>query len=315
MQRGLLALILGASPSKHALKLTSMLNSLALHDSTLAFVALNRDAALLRGVQRAIKVPEVSDAFTVLYEDLIPVRLAGDRMYKTLQRSADDAARKEAFLRDVAPFTADELTTARRIFDLIDVDGNGAIDRDELVASGIVNWMGKDSSSIDSVLEDVDQDGDGKISFFEFMLANARLLYPDIPSDGREFLPPEFIATKMNEAESTLRQRIAPRSNAQAEIEDARDVRASAFEKRRVRANKRFDQMLDTFQCWSDSGICGDESSRLGRVLTGCFVGSRDREVVATLRLCYTEFRPLRIAAELIFRLMSQVSRSYGFRG
>lgn len=64
---------------------------------------------------------------------------------------------------------ADWEQRCRCIFDEIDLDGNGQIDVDELVALMPASLAGRRRLEARRVLREVDQDGDGQVSFREFM--------------------------------------------------------------------------------------------------------------------------------------------------
>ena len=42
-------------------------------------------------------------------------------------------------------------------------------------------------------------------------------------------------------------------------------------------------------------------------ILRGCFVGSRNDRVVAALKIVYMDYAALRLAGDLIFKLMSKI--------
>ena len=292
-----------------------MLDALSLDDAALALVDGRRERTLLRGVREARAEPEVVQAFAVLYDDLLPVRVAAGRIFAILRPIAETAAREEAALRAEAPFSAEELISARRLFDTIDADASGSIDRDELSACGIVHWSAGDDAVLDQVLDEVDRDGDGQISFLEFLYALARLLLPNVPSGGRDFLPPTDILARMTEAEAETERLLVLRGTAAAAGGEAggRSARAHSSGgteqgaragRELARAGERFDAMLDEFRVWEGSGVSGDRSTRLGVVLGGCFAGARNAHVVGALRVCFCEYRPLRLMGELIFSLM-----------
>ena len=51
----------------------------------------------------------------------------------------------------------------------------------------------------------------------------------------------------------------------------------------------------------------GQQSRRLD-ILRGCFSGARDAKVVAALKIVYMDYTALRLAGDLIFKLMSKIA-------
>jgi hypothetical protein len=43
-------------------------------------------------------------------------------------------------------------------------------------------------------------------------------------------------------------------------------------------------------------------------ILRGCFSGARDEKVVAALKIVYMDYAALRLAGDLIFKLMSKIA-------
>lgn len=43
-------------------------------------------------------------------------------------------------------------------------------------------------------------------------------------------------------------------------------------------------------------------------ILRGCFSGARDEKVVAALKIVYMDYTALRMAGDLIFKLMSKIA-------
>ena len=81
---------LGAEPASasitpHAQQLLSMMRSVCVSESTIARVGDPGTRTLLEGVKAAADEPRVLAAFTVLYEDIAPVRLAGDFIFRSLE--------------------------------------------------------------------------------------------------------------------------------------------------------------------------------------------------------------------------------------
>jgi len=66
-------------------------------------------------------------------------------------------------------FDAETIDKYRAIFNLVDLDGSGDIDMDELV--DLMAWMGLNISESSKMMHDIDADGDGSVTFPEFISA------------------------------------------------------------------------------------------------------------------------------------------------
>ena len=116
---------------RRAAKFREMLASVTLTDERLAMLDDAGLRTLLAGVQGAAELPLVVDAFTIVYSDVAPVRLAGDLIFRSIAkrvRGADDAATKLS--RELAATidaarrpSAEDIVRARELFDLVDRDG------------------------------------------------------------------------------------------------------------------------------------------------------------------------------------------------
>ena len=65
---------------------------------------------------------------------------------------------------------------------------------------------------------------------------------------------------------------------------------------------KRYDSMLRQVREWEASGVAAE--GRAGEVLRGTFAGARDPEVVMALKSCYCDYSALRLAGDLIYKLL-----------
>lgn len=131
--------------SKASIKFDSMLSNFRLHsEADFNLVPSARYRGLLRGTSAAIADPGVIMAFRVLYEDLGPIRVAGDLIFSKLERElakskgTDAAANVAALGRDDACVIA-----ARKIFDAVDADASGTVSSQELLESDLLRSLGQ----------------------------------------------------------------------------------------------------------------------------------------------------------------------------
>lgn len=296
-------------------RFNEMLEACTLSPTAINCIDSASQRTLFRGVAAAQANPKVRNAFAVVYHDLGPVRVAGDLIFGQLKRTATEAADSCRVL----PSEDDEaLIAARELFDAIDTNDSRVLDKAELLASlsllaPVLSSKLHIDCTADGVLEDqaaeelvnafvaeADVDGDGAVSFVEW----AKWLQ----------LQGEEDAAPLNEALSKL--------HAQQESADNGSARADASKRARQTNGERFDEMLATCMQWEQQLLLQQETDaappesldadahgvdRLGIVMQGTFAGGHCEEIVAALRVCYEDYRPLRIGGDLIFRVLKTV--------
>jgi hypothetical protein len=85
------------------------------------------------------------------------------------------------------------------------------------------------------------------------------------------------------------------------------DSKHGSLDDKRRRFSHRYDEMLTSFYEWEDIMPSGE--GRRMDVVRGCFVGARNPAVVDALRIVYVDYSPLRVAGDIIFKLVSSVMR------
>jgi hypothetical protein len=85
--------------------------------------------------------------------------------------------------------------------------------------------------------------------------------------------------------------------------------------KKRRKYSDRYDGYVAQFKSWEGS-VLGHETAATGRrhsrrwdILRGCFVGARNARIVAALKIVYVDYVALRVAGDLVFRLVSKVAQ------
>ena len=274
---------------KRTARFDGMITKLSLDPATLACVDNTRLRAVLRGVVEAGRAPDVRKAFQVLYEDMAPIRMSADLIFPRLEATVDEATSSSQTLADKA--SLEELDAARRLFDAIDADGSGEISREELVGSGlisIINPEEPEGAAIDSFMSDADTDQSDGVSFVEFATyaASCEQL------EGADLADVLAAVNGQGGDRSPFWSGGSPRDGEAAEPPSA-----------------RFTRMVEKFGEWEQRlGVVDvQENDRLGRVLLGCFAGTRVPEIVEALKVCYVDFKPLRVAGDLIFKVVGEV--------
>jgi len=274
------------APSRRAIRFREMMAAVTLSDERLAMLDDAGLRTLLRGVQGAAELPLVLDAFTMVYEDLAPVRFAGDLVFRRMAkrlREADEAATKRAaeLLAKIQtarqPSEAD-VVLARKLFDLLDRDKSGKLSRAEIVESGLLLVCGRDLLSeedIDQFMREVDAGSSGDITFLEFMFLASRVLFEDDGRGGFSFNWPKLLE----------------------EFEASHDGGD-----RDAQRDERFEAMLRAVASWD---LDATDNSRFGLVVRGSQVGATDTRVVCALQHLYVNYAPMRMAGNLIFKMMN----------
>jgi len=317
----IITLATNPTPNKHSLKFDRMVNELTLPPAAVECIDSAKQRTLFRGVLAGTADPQIRNAFAIIYRDLAPIRVAGDLIFSQLASVANEASER---VGDGTLMVTDEdsLVSSRMLFDYVDGDNSGWLDRDEILASKeLMNLIRVDEedgdtpqSIVDRFMVLADENGDGIVSFVEF--ANATAARSQLRSVD------EALTTTMVSATAG----------------EERNKKRGAFGLRRS-PDERFDAMLKQCLDWEESLGCGpddatppvavkdeecavdvqimqkeqdggEEDGRLLQVLKGSLVGARCEPVVEALKMCYLEYSPLRLGGDIIFKLLTQVVKT-----
>eukprot|EP00913_Durusdinium_trenchii_P018472 g17354.t1 len=231
---------------------------------------------MLRGVNAIAQSEPVALAFESLYEDLAPVRFACDVLYWRLERPLADAASHSSVLLEAR--SSEDLAAARELFE----DGSGTLDRDELLSNALLRSLGHcegctcegihNCRSVDKFMQDLDADGDGSITFLEFMLSASRVLF-----GGRRVAEagPEVIEALLVE-----------RGKNKDKVKDL---------------ERRFQGILATIRSWEGTEVSKkvlEENSSRARVLEGLLTGAKIPDLAKALQVMYVDYFPLRVGGD-----------------
>jgi hypothetical protein len=233
---------------------------------------------IYEGVAASYYEPAVYRAFEVLYEDFMPLRLAGRIIHGKLQKIMDES---KEYQRDQV-----QIVVSKSGFSLEAVGRSWAsfvkIAGDRELTVGWVETIlrrGQEleiiSSEAPNIMAVVNPDQRKSLAFDELV-------------DGCLALSADLSA---EELEELFEIGIDPASP------------SSGPDKRRVKYSQRYDDMLVKFGEWKSFTPSG-EGRRLD-ILRGCFVGSENKEVVEALRVIYTDYSALRLSGDWIFQVVS----------
>ena len=164
-------LALAASPAIRT-KFDSMMTACTLSPKAIECIDDRKMRALFKGVSAAAKEDSVRRAFLIVYEDLGPVRVAGDLIFGQLKKVAENAAARSAVLvdqTDDSEQTLAALAKMRLLFDMLDSDSSGGLSRKELLDSTeLITLLRRDADErdeaiIDRFLAAADDNRDGQV--------------------------------------------------------------------------------------------------------------------------------------------------------
>jgi len=250
-----------------------------------------RYRALFEGFAAGATEPQVIKAFANIFEDLLPVRVAGRIIFKRLLQIMESSIEKRDYvdekLQSMVGLTTDEIDEGRRAFMIMDLEGEGELTIDQLVDWGIVATVAEllECNSFDEYIKTFDQDYEGRLTFEEFMVGLQRC-----NGDSRNY------NCNLNDVLAEIIKMMEP-------IEEKRNKLTVSERKRK--ASDQYDSMVRAFGEWEDLVPKGD--GRMIEVLRGCFAGAKNDKVLNALKIVYTDYSAIRIAGDLIFKLMRRL--------
>lgn len=274
---------------------------------------------LFEGVVSAYSVPEVFRAFEILFEDYAPLRIGGRLVYAHLKAAMMESQLERQSeidsLQLATGLARDDIDASRIAFLRMAVhdDEKTHLTLQQLIDYGLAETVvemlgydyfeefmqellydGEELDELDQWLErnvDPKKKGAFKFGFSELMVA-----LQNCPLDSIE--PECRAATVLPEIAS----RLEPESDTSMLTDD------SQCEKKKRHAD-RYDDMVEDFLQWKEQISPGRQGRKM-EVLHGCFAGADREEIVNALRIVYVDYKALRFAGDLIFKVMRAVVMS-----
>ena len=263
-----------------------------------------RYRALYEGCAAGANEPLVMNAFSVIFQDLLPIRVAGRMIYRhlksTMETCIEDRDCREEKLVNDHGLDMHTINHGRRAFMAIMQEDDTGIAGAEgymtlgaLIETGIVDTVVEllEFDSFDEFVNMMDADQDEKITFEKFMVGlqnckgNAENGSCDVSCDLSEVL--NEIITRMGPIEA-------------ARNEGNTDDRKKKF-------SDKYDFMVKTFEEWED--LVPDGEGRMLEVLKGSFAGAKNAKIVKALKIVYMDYSALRVGGDLVFKLMGQLMK------
>lgn len=283
--------------SKYQVEFRELLEGILYTEKEIYSILNPRMRAILVGIAASYYEPAVYRAFEILYDDYIPLRIAGRVVYRELRKVMDESKHYQQSQINAAMKSTGMLRS--NVQDcwstFIQIVNDQKLSLDELE-----NYMGPQTlkyvlnSSSDSVGATAQEDG--AISFEQLLvcLHNYSLRYNGDGSDESN----NKIFNENPAAGNILQQAL--------NLDDAiftQKSRGKNLNAKRQKYNQRYDDMLIQFSKWKPLIPSGD--GRRLQILKGCFVGSENPAVVEALRIIYVDYGALRLSGDWIFKVVS----------
>jgi len=276
----------------------SMITSFSSHSSyDIARVSNARYRALFSCVVAVAGEPDVYRAFLILFEDLYPLRVAGRMIFKHLAGVMETETRERLEREGDLEFhfSKEEVEMGWRIFEVMS-GGKEEISAEMVDSLFSVEYSVEEKELLLRIVFG-GKEMRANIDFKTFMM-NVYSFVIDSQRDTSSIL--ELISDRMNHLSDYADSEQHHRND-----HDLDEKKKKYFE--------RYNHMVETFKVWEShifptvNTSNGDANDRMEDVLKGCFVGARNPQVVEALRIVYVDFQGLRIAGDLIFKLMSKL--------
>ncbi len=239
--------------------------------------------ALYEGVSAGSTEPLVMNAFAIIFNDLLPIRIAGRMIFKHLKNVMDkniqQRTEEEERVMNETGLSIDAVDDGRRMFmtALVSSSGGdeGSLTMTELIDSGIVETVVEimEYESFDEFVNKMEQDKDEKINFEKFMVGLQKCaLMKNTKTDNGLC----DVSCDLEEVLSVTAQRIAPIEAKKKEM---------TVTQRKKKYSDRYDDMVKAFEEWESMVPSGD--GRMIQVMEGCFAGAKNEKIVKALKIVY----------------------------
>ncbi|GFH45290.1 hypothetical protein CTEN210_01764 [Chaetoceros tenuissimus] len=275
-----------------------------------------RYRCLYEGVKEGSNEPLVMKAFAIVFEDLLPVRVAGRMIYRhlktTMEASQKNANMEENDLRNEYGLDQNMIDQGRIAFTAImkqdqqywhESCRQGQITIDTFVDTGIVDILMNllHVDSFEDFIEAMDIDETETISFKQFMIGMHSFSVRADESCGGC-----CTASTLSKVFTDIYRRIQSLSGESGKL--------AANSKH----GEKYEEMVNTFQDWEETIVPSsfanttttherNKSGRMMEVLIGSFAGAKNEKIVLALKIVYIDYSALRLGGDLVFKLMKKI--------
>lgn len=301
---------------------------------------------LIMGGRESLLEPKVVNSFSVLYEDILPVRFGGDILFNMLDKAIVNVRYKKFGSNNDFSNEKNKLNTSMS-------------KESKRVVKNILQYLLIDSQQqnqtsycCDSLFSDIDQNKDNSLSKEEFQSwilsvplssaeissiqkqqssqMNSDILFQEIDTDNdgnisrQEFQSWTTLCLTSDETSA---------SSVDCNINYA-DMSATTFSydsrledipltsESNKKYRDRYLHMVKCFALWGDkyndnqqnittntekaTFVTTNSESRIELVVDGCFAGAKNPGVVKALGILYEDYFPLRVAGDIVFKLVEK---------
>jgi hypothetical protein len=283
--------------SKFEIEFLELLEGILYTESEIEAVVNPRMRAIMEGISASYYEPAVYRAFEVLYEDYVPLRIAGRMVYRRLRDVMEESKEyKQSQLKAVIETTGISRTEAESCWStFIRIS-----ESQKLSVQKLKTFMGMTTCEyldVETLTEAVDRicpnEECDSLSYEQLMVGLLNSASEKVSRDAEQRPEANF-----------LQQVLDKHLVLQAEVLDF----SSQLDAKRRKYNDRYNDMLEQFGRWK-AYIPDGEGRRLD-ILRGCFVGSENPAVVEALRIIYVDYSALRISGDWIFKVVSTIMGS-----
>lgn len=275
--------------SKLEVEFRELLKAMLFTPEEMSSITNPRLRIIYEGVAASYYEPAVYRAFEVLFEDYMPLRLAGRVIHGKLQKTMTESREyQQDQIQRVMADTDYSLQVVGRCWEsFVRMAGARELDierAEQLLRRGqeLEILPFKDSEIMSNANGNANANPKQRESLtFEELVAGFRAVSPSGLSEEK--------------FEELFQADIAPVSH---------NARLDA---KREKYSQRYDEMLVKFGEWK-SFIPSGSGRRLD-ILRGCFVGSENDKVVDALRVIYTDYSALRMSGDWIFQVVSTLMK------
>lgn len=265
-----------------------------------------RMRTLVHGVAASGDDMEVYRAFEILFEDLLPLRVAGRLVFKQLRAMMDRCIqeREQQIERVVQETALDprEVEEARIVFFEVasKLNHDVYLTPEQLTATRMFHTIHRrlNLDSPSDLVQKLDRQGNRKIGLEDFLIGLHKCAEDQCEIEQNECYALIVVHDLLEEIESM-------EDPVELETKTSKVIDREAKELKYV---MRYNEMVDIFKGWKTEvpGLW-EKSGRKWEVVKGCFVGAENQKVVDALRIVYVDYSPLRVAAEFILSLASSL--------